>query len=112
MTLVFVYGSLKRGHRHHDQLAGADLVRADASVPGHRLVLQGEYPAMCVGEGVVFGELYRVDDAVLARLDRFEGCPDLYRRVPVVLSSGERAFSYRIDAERARGLPPVAGGRW
>jgi gamma-glutamylcyclotransferase (GGCT)/AIG2-like uncharacterized protein YtfP len=54
-----------------------------------------EYPALVEGgEGAVEGELYRVNEAELAALDRFEDVPDPYRRRAVELEGGIRAEAY------------------
>jgi gamma-glutamylcyclotransferase (GGCT)/AIG2-like uncharacterized protein YtfP len=105
--LVFVYGSLRRGHSNHREMAGAALVRADARLVGYRRVLYDSgYPAIHwrAGEEVT-GELYEVDAAHLERLDEFEGCPEWYQRRDVVLVSGERAFAYVVSSERGELLP-------
>jgi len=97
---LFVYGSLKRGLRHHDQLRGATFLGETRTAPRYQLVLHGEYPALTGGEREVVGELYRVDDARLHRLDVFEGCPDLYRRDSVELHDGRRVVAYVLPPER------------
>ncbi len=110
---LFVYGSLKQGRRHHGQLAGAARLGEATTAPGYRLVLQGEYPALCRGGSeVVTGELYAVDAEHLLRLDVFEGCPDLYQRAEIPLSDATTAVAYVIDASRGHGLTPVPGGNW
>ena len=43
---LFVYGSLKRGGRHHDELAGAVFLGPATTVPGYRLEPLGEYLAL------------------------------------------------------------------
>ena|GEM_PF-957515 len=110
-TLIFVYGSLKRGARHHGQLAGAEFVGSSRSAPGYRLVRYSEgYPALvrASGEdGAVRGELYRVDAEQLGRLDAFEECPTLYQRELIELEDGSSAAAYVIFAEQARGLPSL-----
>lgn len=110
---LFVYGSLKRGFRHHGMLGGAPFERSARTAKGFRLVCQGEYPALVSGgTGSVQGELYSVTAALLVELDRFEGCPELYRREKVPLEDGSSALSYVIVPERARELPVIADGRW
>src|SRR6185369_8713827 len=42
---LFVYGSLKRGGRHHDELEGATFVGEASTLPGYRLEVLGEYLA-------------------------------------------------------------------
>lgn len=110
---LFVYGSLKRGFRHHGLLRGAPLERLARTATEYCLVLQGEYPALVAGGTAgVEGELYGVSAELLAELDRFEGCPELYRRESVQLDDGSHALSYVIAPERASLLPRIDDCRW
>ena len=107
---LFVYGSLKRGFRHHDLLFGARFRGEAETAAGYHLVLLGEYPALAQGgDGTVTGELYSVDDELLARLDRFEG-PD-YERRGVRLSAEGIAHAY-FARMPAIDLLRVPGGTW
>jgi gamma-glutamylcyclotransferase (GGCT)/AIG2-like uncharacterized protein YtfP len=82
--LVFVYGSLKRGFRNHRLLAANEFVGAGITEPRYRLINLGPYPAM-IETGAeplsVTGELYRIDEATLASLDRLEEEGTLYQRI-------------------------------
>ncbi|MCG5536062.1 gamma-glutamylcyclotransferase family protein [Ectothiorhodospira mobilis] len=95
MHEVFVYGTLLQGLRHHGVLAGAQCL-GHAHLRG-RLFDLGPYPALRPGPDRVRGEVYRVDAATLAHLDRLEGYDpqdppgSLYRRVT------RRAW--RVDGE-------------
>jgi gamma-glutamylcyclotransferase (GGCT)/AIG2-like uncharacterized protein YtfP len=114
-VLVFVYGSLKRGFRHHAVLGAAQLVREASTAPGYRLVRYGEYPALAPDPGGserVYGELYWVELSDLPRLDGFEDVPELYQRGEVTLDGGERAEAYLISAQVAARHPPVPFGKW
>jgi gamma-glutamylcyclotransferase (GGCT)/AIG2-like uncharacterized protein YtfP len=85
--LLFVYGSLKRGARHHAELRGARFVGVARTVEGYRLEAIGEYLALVERPGLpgtVSGELFEVDQALLLLLDEFEG--DDYRRGVVRLT--------------------------
>ena len=110
---LFVYGSLKRGCRNHAHMRGA-IYRGEAiTAPGYLLYLVGHYPALVVaGEGTVKGELYEVTDEHLERLDVFEGHPDSYRRVSIVLADGLSVMAYTMGSERARPEALVCGGSW
>ena len=100
-TLLFVYGTLKRGCSNHHHLAEQTFVGLARTSPGYRLVDLGGYPTIVARaddrDGVV-GEVWSVDDAALQRLDRFEGVHEgLYRRAPLPLAdpfASERVEAY------------------
>jgi gamma-glutamylaminecyclotransferase len=89
MTLVFVYGTLKRGFSNHAFLAGQSFAGEAETAPGFELYALGGYPGMVAdpgGAGVVTGEVWSVDDACLAQLDDLEGTAEgLYAREAVPL---------------------------
>ncbi len=107
---MFVYGSLRRGYSNEREMAGAQLELPETSLFGYRRVLYDSgYPAIHPHPGSrVRGEAYLVDEAHLARLDAFEGCPEWYERALVRLETGETAFAYVIPEERGRDLPSLA----
>lgn len=87
---LFVYGSLKRGGRHHAELRGATFLGEASTAPGYaleELKLAGvDYVALVKGPrslGSVPGEVFQVDAELLALLDEFEG-PE-YRRALIEL---------------------------
>lgn len=92
---LFVYGTLRAGEPAHALLRGAALLRRCRTAPGWTKVELDAYPALVPGEGTVEGELYEVDAATLAALDEYEGHPDLFVRVTVVLDDGTSAQAYR-----------------
>jgi len=89
MTLLFVYGTLKRGCKNHHLLAGQTYVGDARTAPGCRLYDLGDFPGMVadITDTVgVTGEVWSVSAPALARLDAFEGVPEgLYRRERVTL---------------------------
>jgi gamma-glutamylcyclotransferase (GGCT)/AIG2-like uncharacterized protein YtfP len=94
--LVFVYGSLKRGMANHQRLAGAQFVGA-AQLGGLYLYNLGPFPMAVTTDdptALLQGEVYGVDAAQLAALDRFEGVPRLYGRQSHQLSNGRRVWVY------------------
>ena len=116
-TLLFVYGTLKRGCSNHRHLAGQRFVGLARTPPGYRLYNLGGYPAIVAKpddrDGVV-GEVWSVDNEALAQLDGFEGVHEgLYRREPLPLLApfaGQKVDAY-VSALPAIGRPEV-GSEW
>ncbi len=109
--LVFVYGTLKRGQGNHHWLEGAVFL-GEASLTGAVLHDLGPFPMAIEGDGTVHGEVYGVNEAGLARLDRLEGCPRLYARRPMALADGRRAWVYLGSWRQVRNVPRLADGCW
>lgn len=99
---VFVYGTLMAGMRNHHRLKrdGVRTIARDARtchdddwLMATRRTGNGYYaPVVYPGraghpKGMIFGELYEVDNSILLDLDRFEGHPQVYRREEVVVKS-------------------------
>ena len=88
-SLLFVYGTLKRGCGNHRYLADQTFVADARTVPGYQLYDLGGYPGIARepgdAEGVT-GEVWSVTEEGLLRLDRFEGVHEgLYRREAIPL---------------------------
>lgn len=117
MTTVFVYGTLKRGGSNHLFLVGQHFLGAARTVPGFTLYSLGDYPGMVRTPGDtegVTGELWSVDDACLAELDRLEGLDEgLYERVDVLLAPNPLARSAQtyLYLRPHHGLPSL-GSTW
>lgn len=109
-TLLFVYGSLKRGRRHHAELGGARFVGVARTAPEYRLLDLGEYPALAAGRRAIEGELYVVTEALLVELDRFEG--DGYERAAVRLDGGGVALAYFATSVLVRDASELDGDVW
>jgi len=116
-TLIFVYGTLKRGGSNHHHLAGQTFLGEARTVPGFRLYEVGGYPGMIpqsIDREGVQGELWRVDEKALALLDELEGLSvGLYRRERVPLQppfSDEAAEAY-LYARTIVGLRDI-GSIW
>ncbi|HUR57967.1 MAG TPA: gamma-glutamylcyclotransferase family protein [Opitutaceae bacterium] len=118
-TLLFFYGTLKRGCCNHGQLAGQAFVGEARTLPGFRLYDLGGYPGLVADandrEGVT-GEVWSIDAVALKRLDRFEGTHEgLYRREPIALAPpfADRAVEVYVPARAVeiKGLREV-GSSW
>ena len=113
-ALVFVYGSLKRGRVHHNQMDGCSW-QGEAELAGLALYDLGPFPMAVATDDSnahVQGELYWVDREHLARLDRFEGVPRLYERQSWPLRDGRAAWVYVGRPRQVRHVRRIASGRW
>lgn len=113
--LLFVYGTLMRGHSAH-RLMTPGLRYLDSARAAGTLYDLGPWPGFRPGQGVAEGELYAIDDpAALARLDDWEGidpaAPEAGEYVRGVVDLPEPAvrawvYVYRgpiADAPRVKG---------
>ncbi len=122
-SYLFVYGTLRRDSAHPmaQFLAGHARFVAVARTPG-RLYHLGSYPGMVSAMDVddwVHGELFELldPDAVLAELDRYEGCtPDrpessLFRRIGTPVTSDDGTvypawlYVYTMPVSEAQQIP-------
>jgi len=117
VTLIFVYGTLKRGCSNHPFLAGQTFVGAAHTACGYTLYELPGYPGMVANAGHpagVAGEVWLVDDECLARLDALEGTTEgLYRRaaVPLLAPFSERRVEAYLYVPSVEGLR-MLGGTW
>lgn len=110
-TLLFVYGTLKRGQSNHGRLQGARWL-GKATLEGAVLYDLGPFPMAIAGDGWVAGELYAVAWADLPQLDAFEGCPRLYQRRWLPLADGRQAWAYLGQPHHVRHVKRLPGGHW
>jgi gamma-glutamylcyclotransferase (GGCT)/AIG2-like uncharacterized protein YtfP len=111
LTLLYVYGSLKRDLANHHALAGAQFVGGCRTAPLYRLFDLGSYPALSAGgKRPIVGELYLVSATLLARLDAFEG--DEYFRSAVSLWDGRRAEAYFMSDSARSAARELSADRW
>ena len=116
-TLLFVYGTLKRGCSNHAQIAAQKFVAEARTVPGHRLFDMGGYPGIALHpsdrDGVT-GEVWSIDPECLARLDHFEGVHEgLYCRqsIPLLPPFAGRTIDAYVSARPVESLRAL-GSTW
>lgn len=109
--LVFVYGTLLRGEANHGWLAAAEF-GGEAWMDGLDLHNLGPFPMAVEGSGRCHGEVVAVSAEELAKLDRLEGVPRLYRRQRRQLGDGRWVWVYVGNARQVRHAPRLEHGRW
>lgn len=125
MHKVFVYGTLLSGLGNHARCIAPYLATGQATLLGEAQTrdamtlgnVSEAFPALTdirEGPSTVKGEVYLVDDACLAELDRLEGVPSLYVRLEVpVTVDGETCDVYTyVWADTTRKLPTIPSGSW
>lgn len=108
---LFDYGSLLRGERDHELLAGAEFLGETRTKPLYTLVDLGPYPALFVGGNVsVLGELYRIDKKRRFTIDVRKECPVMFQRIKIALESGKLVEGYAMREEQLRGRRRIKSG--
>lgn len=95
--LVFVYGTLRKGHCNHHLLKDAHFYGIGSTETLCAMYLKNGYPYITSTESryPIVGELFSVDDDTLVALDRFEGHPRHYeRREQPVIVGDERYMAW------------------
>lgn len=110
-TLIFVYGTLKRGGDNHGWIEQQQFVAEARTLPHYRLYDLGGYPGMVrvpqLGLSIE-GEVWEVDEAGLAKLDVLEDTEGgEYERVLVPLQDAfadqhVEGYLYRRSIEDRR----------
>ena len=87
---LFTYGTLKKGFSNHHLLEGAQFLGPAKTLEKYSMYESG-IPFVFKGEAVshIYGELYRVDELTLKKVDRLEGHPGWYRREEIQVLTAE-----------------------
>lgn len=126
MKYVFIYGTLRAGEINDINLAAARHAIGQPRLVGRtavagRLFDFGTYPGMVVDAQaeLVIGDVYEVDDALVAVLDEIEqvypGVDGLFVSQKVNLEvAGERleCLFYPVAHYAVKGRPQIPGGDW
>lgn len=119
MTVVAVYGSLRKGMGNHSLLMGQTFVGTTQTTEAYAMYSLGGFPKVELqGDKVspIVVELYDVDDKGLSRLDMLEGYRgpngnNFYDRSLVNTGLGE-AWIYHIEGDTRGSVNLVDDGDW
>ncbi|GLO62062.1 gamma-glutamylcyclotransferase [Vibrio sp. MACH09] len=70
--LIFVYGTLRDGGCNHHLLSSCEYLGLFETEPNYQLYDHDDYPGLAHGSNRIEGEIYRIDDEVLSKLDVLE----------------------------------------
>lgn len=87
---LFVYGSLK--YKPARDLLGDCVFVQRSSVKGKLFLVENQYPGYVPGRGLVFGEIYAVENGQFDQIDEYEG--DLYLRRKIMTTSQIECWIY------------------
>lgn len=116
-TLIFVYGTLKRGFCRSHHLADQIFLETACTIPGYTMYDCGDYPGLVVDPAMgvsIQGELWSVDAPGIARLDEVEGVSENWfsrRQIELqhpIVSETVQAYYFQGDVTRL----PVYGDNW
>lgn len=118
-SLVFVYGTLKKGFHNHSLLRRSLYLGEYTTLSQHKMISLGGFPGVIHRGGVthIKGEVYDViceDDRIA--LDNLEGVPHFYRKERVITNFGP-AWMYVLSDEFLnsgdfRNYEPIESGEW
>jgi gamma-glutamylaminecyclotransferase len=112
-TILFVYGTLKRGQRNYFRIADQVFLGEAVTAPGYRVFDLGPFPGLVRDEAsglAIRGELFAVGDRCLAELDAFEGDAGAFVRELIEVNGQERVWAYYWNREIPSGTE--SGDRW
>jgi gamma-glutamylcyclotransferase (GGCT)/AIG2-like uncharacterized protein YtfP len=111
--LIFVYGTLKRGHSNHGYMRGQTFIDLAITEPRYRLYDLGGYPGMVLeashGSNIQ-GEVWEIDAACLKQLDELEGTEigeyvrELIPLLPPFQDQRVQGYRYLMDVSAASDL--------
>jgi gamma-glutamylaminecyclotransferase len=114
-TILFIYGTLKRGQKGHHLIADQEFLGEATTMPLYRLFSLGWHPGMVLDteNGLeVKGELWAVDESRLMKLDEYEGVAESWylRGDAAVRDCFESVQTYFFNGP----IPPQAssGAEW
>lgn len=97
MIRLFVYGTLKQGFRNAYYLEAAGFLGEFKTEPVYSMYDFGNYPAVSeMGKTSIEGEVYEINEALLATIDQLEWYPDFYQRLMIGTGFGE-AWMYVVS---------------
>ena len=120
-SLVFVYGSLKKGLHNNVVLGDSNLIHHGHTADKYLLRSLGSFPGVDItaenATSYIYGEVYSCDPDTLRRLDNLEGYPTFYDKieVDVVVGNGATTITatmYHLANPKEHKGTTISSGIW
>jgi len=111
---VFVYGTLKRGFGNSVLLNEAEFIQNAMTQPSYTMINLGFFPGVQLnGDTPIIGEVYKVTEDEMLRLDRLEGYPSFYNRVRIPLPGLDvEPWMYFLPKKGYESNKKIQSGEW
>jgi gamma-glutamylcyclotransferase (GGCT)/AIG2-like uncharacterized protein YtfP len=110
---IFVYGTLRHGFHNHHYIRAGRFLGAATTLARYAMYVADGIPYLMAEEAryCIHGEVFRVDAAMLAALDRLEEHPRVYCRheAAVVLTDGRQMRAFVYFARNRQGVLAATG---
>lgn len=110
MTMLFVYGSLRKGQYNSYLMKESRFIRT-AILTGYKMVSMGDYPAIYPthnSKDIIHGDIYDVDEKAFGYIDRMEKSAGYICKTISAL----KVRVYEIAKERAKRHEEISSGDW
>lgn len=112
--LLFIYGTLKRGHSNNHLLQNSQYQTETTTTPEYRLYDCGHYPALIKtphNGNKIKGEIWEIPPNTIKTLDTLEGTPWLYTRTEIQTETHHnvQGYLYCLDTKH---LKEIQNGEW
>lgn len=91
--VLFVYGTLKRGHSNNSRIEDGTFVK-EVEIENFDMYDLYSYPAIVDGTGTIKAEMFRITEDDFDSTDKLEGYPTHYDRKLVTTKCGETGWIY------------------
>jgi gamma-glutamylaminecyclotransferase len=112
-TILFVYGTLKRGEKNFRLLADQEFVGEATTAPRYRVYDLGPWPGLVRDDAnglAIRGELFAVSECCLAKLDDFEAGAGAFVRELIDVEGRGGVWAYYLNETPPEGAK--SGDRW
>lgn len=111
MSLLAVYGTLRRNHSRNNALIGCEFVGEVLTEEPFKMYDLGQFPAIIRGgDSPIVVDLYKVDQQTVSLCDAIEGHPIFYRRETTTIDN--KPVEIYVIQQDVSPYPQILSGDW